>query len=219
MKWLKARFNVPTTIALCAVTAVLMACGAASADKDKLQTKIDTQSNDWVEGLDVPKFPTPDATNWYRAQQLYANPNTIIWCSEAISDGDAAPIITVPIKGKLTSSGTTALPATRVKYYDGSGEYTPDRRSLDGMYHYNTPPYQYGFTPGGQYWQFAADRVTCTTALSKFQRQSTSITISKDATSDAATSQAEAALKRNDPAGAQRALEQGIGDSTPEVKK
>lgn len=106
--------------------------------------------------------------NYNKAQELFDNPSAIIWCT-AFPNGGSAPVITTPIKGKLTSSSTS--------YFAGS-DANGENRSVDGMYHGNPPGYRFGFTPGGAYVSFEGGiNVICTTQLTEFQRQKTFVSI------------------------------------------
>lgn len=150
--------------------------------------------------------------NYNSAQKVYDSPSTIIWCSTTWGNA-SAPIVTVPVAGKLTSSTVSYFPATRqfVSSDDSPEFHTPELRSVDGMYHGTPPPYRYGFTPGGQYVDFFNMPTFCTTALTKFQRQQTKIALTPDQVAKAADIKAQDALKRGDKAGAQRILEQAVG--------
>jgi hypothetical protein len=156
----------------------------------------------------VPAWPSPEFKNYTAAQRLYANPNTIVWCTTTWGNA-SSPLVTIPIAGKLTSSSVSFFPSTRAWRGDHNidhPEYTPERRSVDGMYHGSPPPYRYGFTPGGQYVDFFNMPTLCTTALTRFQRQTTKVAVTVDEQAKAADQAAEAALARGDRAGAQRAL-------------
>ncbi len=197
-----------------ALTIAVIGCGAAAAatglDRiDSIMNAGSTRSK-----VFTPPLPdSPDFLNYNAAQRLYASRSTIIWCTTTWGNA-SAPLVTVPIAGKLTSSSVSIYPSTRDRAVgDGGGaEWTPERRSVDGMYHGSPPPYRYGFTPGGQYVDFSGMEVFCTTALSKFQRQNTKVSISIDDEAKAADAKAQAALKRGDKAGAQAALEAALGD-------
>jgi hypothetical protein len=148
--------------------------------------------------------------NYNDAQRLYDSPDTIIWCSTTWGNA-SAPLVTVPVTGKLTSSTTSFFPST--KWVD-RGDYTfteVQTPSIDGMYHPNPPQYRYGFTPGGQYVDFFNMPTFCTTALTKFQRQATKVTVEFDAEARVAQKRAEAALRNGDEAGAQRVLQEALG--------
>jgi len=123
----------------------------------------------------------PDVTgeaeynNYIRAQEeVYDDPSSVIWCTVYPQSANA-PIFTVPIQGKLTSSTVSFFPNERKEWVDG-GEYNMEvmveAQSVDGMYHGSPPPYRYGFTPGGQYVDFMNLPTFCTTALTEFQKQS-----------------------------------------------
>lgn len=198
---------------LAAFVLVLAACGAAIGSTglsriDDIMNRGSTQAK-----IFVPPLPeSPDFLNYNAAQKLYANKNSIIWCTTTWGN-PSAPMVTIPIAGKLTSSSVSIYPSTRTYKPgdDGGGEYTQERRSVDGMYHGSPPPYRYGFTPGGQYVDFSNMPALCTTALTKFQRQKTELSIAVDPTAKAADTAAQAALARGDHAGAQKILTDALG--------
>lgn len=163
--------------------------------------------------------------NYYKAQTLYNDPSTIIWCTTTWGNANS-PLVTVPIAGKLTSSSVSLFPSTQSKEGSNGGvTYNPELPSVDGMYHGTPPAYQYGFTPGGQYVQFTNMEYFCTTSLTSFQRASTQIDITDDTTMNAAQTKAEADLKacqagsdvengatsKTSCAAAQKDLQDGLG--------
>lgn len=190
-----------------AVLATTTGCGGGDDGKTKTAySQVSKRANGRQ-----PYIPHNDVEfgNYNRAQQLYDSPSTIIWCSTTWGN-PSAPIVTVPIAGKLTSSTTTFF---RPEEYFDRGNYAWQQgtaRSVDGLFHPNPPQYRYGFTPGGQYVDFSNMPAFCTTALTKFQRQQTKLTTQIDSQGLDATKRAEAALRRGDAKGAQRALE-GLG--------
>lgn len=146
--------------------------------------------------------------NYNDSQRLYDDPSTIIWCSTTWGNA-SAPLVTVPVAGKLTSSTTSYFSS---EHWDGDsdGNVVLPSRSVDGLYHPNPPQYRYGFTPGGQYVDFFNMPTFCTTALTKFQRQQTKVALSVDSQAKLADKRAQDALKRGDKKEAQRILE-GLG--------
>jgi hypothetical protein len=203
---------------LAALAIVAIGCGAAGAASgldaiDAVMNKGSTTSKLFNMTKCLPDC-SPDFSNYNFANKTFANPATIIWCTTTWGN-PSAPLITVPIARKLTSSSVSFFPSSRT--YTGGGsdvhEHTPERRSVDGMYHGNPPGYRYGRTPGDQYVDFFNMPTFCTTAMSKFQRQKTevSLALQTDSTAAAATTEAEAALKRGDHAGAQQALDRALG--------
>lgn len=193
----------------------LTACGDSGGDKPDA-TKQARQSIERHAKGRAPYLPKHDVEfkNYNAAQKLYDSPETIIWCSTTWGNA-SAPLVTVPVTGKLTSSSTTFFqpdaPLIADVPGDGYGAYaiggTTSSRSVDGLYHPNPPQYRYGFTPGGQYVDFFNMPTFCTTALTKFQRQSTKVTVAFDPGAQQAQRNAEAALKRGDKQAAQHALE------------
>lgn len=156
--------------------------------------------------------------NYYKAQTTYDDPQTILWCSTTWGNA-SAPLVTVPVAGKLTSSSVSLFPSQQVRIdTDTPGSYYyPELPSVDSMFHGSPPPYRYGFTPGGQYVDFFNMPTFCTTSLTSFQRQSTKVTLEVDKqmanaqeTAERALAACIAAKKDNCPA-AQDALEGGLG--------
>lgn len=185
---------------LVALTASLGACGSeAEAPQYKQVVENAKKQRAYVPKRNV------ELRNYNDAQKLYDSPDTIIWCSTTWGNANS-PLVTVPVAGKLTSSSTTFFAPQYVdKSEQGVGVLTS--RSVDGLFHPNPPQYRYGFTPGGQYVDFFQMPTFCTTALTKFQREQTKVTISVDKDALAAQKRAEAALARGDKQAAQTALE------------
>lgn len=179
-------------------------CGSSSANDQAQQA-----ANKAGEAFKpyIPGTPNTEQTNYNRSQQLYNDPSTIIWCT-AFPSSPTAPIVTVPIAGKLTSSTTSAF-AGEHRQAGGDGAVAVPSRSIDGLYHPNPPPYRYGFTPGGQYVDFFNLQTLCTTQPLKFQRQNLAIT--PDAALTNADAQAQDALKAGNAQKAQQILQQAAG--------
>lgn len=184
------------TLLSCLLTAlVVAACGgvvAASADPQQItENKVHQLRNSLPPGY-VPPI-SMDYNNYMRAQKLYAQPDTILWCTTTWGN-PSAPMVTIPVAGKLTSSSVSYLPQDFIDTESGNATLR-QAFSNDGMYHGDPPPYRYGFTPGGQYVDFFNMPTLCTTAMTQFQRQQTNIALTIDPTAEQATQQAEAALK------------------------
>jgi hypothetical protein len=117
--------------------------------------------------------------NYIRAQEeVYDDPSTIIWCT-VYPQSPNAPIFTVPIQGKLTSSSVSFYPSKMQHFNSSYYTWSEETQSVDGMYHGSPPPYRYGFTPGGQYVDFTDLPTFCTTALTEFQKESLVVEYSK----------------------------------------
>jgi hypothetical protein len=132
--------------------------------------------------------------NFNEAQKIYDTPSTIQWCTTAWAN-PSAPLVTVPVAGKLTSSSVSYLPQDHIVESDNGGITAVESFSNDGMYHGHPPAYRYGFTPGHQYVDFFGMEVFCTTAMTEFQRKQTKIALTINPAAEEATKQAEAALK------------------------
>lgn len=136
--------------------------------------------------------------NFNKAQALYDDPTTIIWCTTTWAN-PSAPIITIPIAGKLTSSSVSYLSPDQQLDFGSEGHLLAQAPSSDGMYHGSPPPYRYGFTPGGQYNDFFNMETYCTTSLTRFQRENTFVSTSLDPEAKTLDAQAQDALKQKDP--------------------
>lgn len=202
---------------IAAVAALLVAVLMVAACDEVSGTEVD-KANRSVNDRAVhrkPYLPRNDVEfkNYNAAQKLYDDPNTIIWCSTTWGN-PSAPIVTVPVAGKLTSSSTTFFQPERAIDVSGDGASAiglGTARSVDGLFHPNPPQYRYGFTPGGQYVDFFTMPTLCTTALTKFQRQKTQVDVSYDSEAAKAQKTAEDALKQGRHGAAQRALENALG--------
>lgn len=152
----------------------------------------------------VPYIPKNqiEGSNYNKKEELFDNPNTIIWCS-AFPPGSNYPVITIPIAGKLTSSSVSVFPSDKVERDHGNA--VVEAEDVDGLFHGSPPPYRYGFTPGGQYVSFEGGLATlCTTQPLEIQRQSVSVKVAGGL--NKAQKEAEVALKAGDSQKAQEIL-------------
>ena len=172
----------------------LTAAGCAPQDnpdeKAAVQAKVDGRKA-YIPQNDV------EFKNYNKSQELYDNPAAIQWCT-AFPSSASAPIITVAIAGKLTTSGTSYFSPTSVRESSVNNLNIP-ARSVDGMFHGDSF-YRYGFTPAGQYMDFSNSmQLLCSTSLTEYQRQNTFVEgVAKEATADEVNglqAKAEDALK------------------------
>lgn len=192
------------TAAVIALTLSLAAC----TEEETISSEAYTDISNKAAGRS-PYIPTNDVEyeNYNKAQQLYDSPESIIWCTTSWGN-PSAPLVTTPIVGKLTSSSTSYFPNSNQKFSSGgSFTWSEEARSVDGMFHGNPPGYRYGFTPGGQYVDFYGMEVFCTTALTEFQRQPTTVSVETDTATNDLQRQAEDLLKAGDTEGAAAILE------------
>lgn len=187
----------------------LTACGESSSGGRAEQYAAQEKKSDKRAAPNV----TGDAEygNYMKAQEeVYDNPASVIWCT-VYPENPAAPIFTVPIAGKLTSSSVSYFPGSKPEKWSwgSEGGYMQEAKSVDGMYHGNPPAYRYGFTPGGQYVDFTALPTFCTTQLTEFQRQS--LKVAQVDAGDSVTQQASDLLAQGKTAEAQ-ALIDGLSE-------
>ena len=211
------RHRLPAVLTLLFLALFTLGGCSSSGSSTQSQQQAAKQSFDKID-QHAAKLKAPELINdveyknYIRAQKLYDTPTTIIWCTTTWGN-NSSPLVTVPIAGKLTSSSVSLRPSQQMRIDNdtGSTTYTPEVRSVDSMYHGTPPPYRYGFTPGGQYVDFSGMPTVCTTALTKFQRQTTKVSVAVDDKMKAAQAQAEAALKQGKPGEAQRILQDALG--------
>lgn len=136
--------------------------------------------------------------NYNRSQELYDDPAALQWCT-AFPSSNSAPIVTIPIAGKLTTSATSYFSPTEVWEGWESAALNVPKRSVDGLFHGDSF-YRYGFTPAGQYVDFSNSlELLCTTALTEFQRQNTFVEgVNTEGDMEQKQAQAEEALKDGD---------------------
>jgi hypothetical protein len=191
-----------TTIAL-AITAAaglaLAGCTAPTSDEKAVQEKA-ANFKAYIPRNNV------ELDNYNKAQELYDDPAAIQWCT-AFPSSNSAPIITLPIAGKLTTSATSFFSPTETNSNSSGSMVNTPKRSVDGLFHGDSF-YRYGFTPAGQYVDFSNSlELLCTTSLTEFQRQNTYVEgVNTDGDVAAKQKAAEAALKAGDAAKATNIL-------------
>lgn len=187
-----------TKAAVIAVAALaLAACGPESdsaSEREKVQEKASS-----FEAF-IPESNV-ELENYNKAQELYDNPTAIQWCT-AFPSSNSAPIITLPVAGKLTTSATSYFSPTEA-IRAGDTLINVPSRSVDGLFHGDSF-YRYGFTPGGQYVDFSNSlELLCTTSLTEFQRENTFVEgVDVDADVNALQQRAEEALESGEADGA-----------------
>ena len=186
---------------------VLAACGDSTPTPPNQQQQVEAKAKQFRAYL--PRNYT-ELSNYNRAQKVYDDPSNILWCTFSFNNA-SSPLVTVPVTGKLTSSTTTFFNPEKAAWPDYESSYTLPSRSVDGLFHPSPPAYRYGFTPGGAYVDLFNLETYCSNKPTKFQRQSTKLSVELDAGLGRADSAAQAALRRGDKAEAQRIIEQAIG--------
>lgn len=172
----KSTKSLAAIIAASTLALTLAGCAGSEAPNRDKQLKQSTSKFDDRVPPDVTGEVEYD--NYMKAQELYDDPSSIIWCT-MFPASPAAPIVTVPIRGKLTSSSVSYYPNQSIipGTNDSYGRVLGENQSVDGMFHGSPPPYRYGFTPSGQYVDFFEIPTFCTTALTEFGRETLSVTL------------------------------------------
>lgn len=144
----------------------------------------------------IPKNTT-ELDNYNKVQKIYDDPTAIQWCT-AFPSQPSAPIITVPIAGKLTTSSTSYFNPSEVVSNGTYGAVVPTR-SVDGLFH-GASYYRFGFSPAGIMYDFSNSlEMICSTGLTEYQRENTYVE-GVDTTGNMESKQkaAEKALKAGD---------------------
>lgn len=131
--------------------------------------------------------------NYNKRQQIADDPTTIMWCTSAFPI-PSSPLFTVPIVGKVTSSGKRAF------------DTDP---GPDGMWG-SSSEYDYGFTPTDNLAEWHKMSQFCTNQPTVWQREHTVVTIQIDPALMAAHTAAREALKNNKPKEAMEILSNAI---------
>jgi hypothetical protein len=166
-------------VAALALTVLAAGCGQTAQEKaaNRAQRKADANA------FYVPQHAM-EQQNYNDRQRLGDNPSTILWCTFYPPTVGQEPI-TVPIAGKLTSSG-------KRPFADDTG------LGPDGMYG-SSVEYRYGFDPTRAiYYDFAGMASICTNAPLVYQLNKTVIATQTATTLTSLDKAAEAALKAGD---------------------
>lgn len=180
----------------------LTGCGVSGppTEVDKANHEVEKKASDRK-----PYLPVNDVefNNYNKSQELYDDPASIQWCTIQ-PQANTAPMVTIPVAGKLTSSSTSFFPGDKlVEDYDNT--VVMENKSVDGMYHGSPAPYRYGFTPAGEYVSFEGQiSYFCTTQLMDWQKTEEHSNVTVQVEQDA-----EAALKAGDNAKAGEILKGG----------
>lgn len=131
----------------------------------------------------------------------------ILWCTTAFTT-PGAPIFTVPVLTKLTSGGKRPWRLESSSGYENPG--------ADGMYG-SSGDYRYGFGPTGkfEYHEFHNLQTYCTTKLTVWQKEATTLVLVDQELSDASL-EAERALQAGDLELAGRILSEAIQSAEDE---
>lgn len=190
-------------LVLALVALIMTGCSDGSSNSEKTAQAAVATSTATRGPIYVP-HNNVEFNNFNDQQKLADDPSTILWCS-VLQQSSTAPVITIPIAGKLTSSTTSVLNPESVHNGAGNTEDVLPATSVDGLYHVGAPPYRFGFTPGHQYVEFFNLPTLCTTQPLEVQRQSVSVKV--DSSLNDATRRASEALARGDDQQAQQILE------------
>jgi hypothetical protein len=195
-------------VAIALTSLIVAACGGSEHNSDARDTASKAaEANREKFTPYIPKNEV-EGKNYNKSQELYDNPNTILYCT-ILPTNPTLKAITIPIAGKLTSSSVSAFPSQEIHYDNEGGNTVTERASVDGLFHGSPPPYRYGFTPGGNFVEvWSGDEGICTTSPTEIQTQTLSVGF--EGSVDAATAEAEKALEAGEPAKAEQIIAEGV---------
>lgn len=169
------------------VTSVLLiilvgACTPYQAQQQGLERKVQRRGDAYIPKNDI------EFKNYNRRQKIADDPTAILWCTFFPFAPGQEPF-TVPIVGKLTSSGKRPF---RKYSCSGCEEVQPD--AMFG----SSSEYRYGFTPADFYIDFTDLSSFCTTQPTVWQRNHTTVILEVESNMDELNKQARQALKNGD---------------------
>ena len=193
------------------ITGLLVSCELESAveRRDRRLAEEKQQSNIREASLKAKNREGVEQQNYQWRQDIAEDETTILWCTFSFNNPNS-PLITIPIKGKLTSGGKRPFPTHEYNGLDGG--VTDENPGEDGMYG-NSAVYRYGFgTSGsGEYYEFSDLDYLCTTVPTVFQKEKTEIILESDRSLFEATKSARDAITTGDEAKAKQILDRAIG--------
>lgn len=178
---MKRKFSILTAILAALALLITVACSNSSGSKPK------PAQNAQQEGIKTSKtrvnyVPKNDVEgrNYNARLRIADDPSTLLWCTSFPTNPNA-PLITVPIVGKLTSGSKRPYPTeqTKIDTDTTNTTYNPELPGPDGFYG-SSGEYRYGFRPDGVYVDFYNLETYCTTEPTTFQREKTIIDMVSD---------------------------------------
>lgn len=177
------------SIAAMIIAVPLMAAGCFGGPSAQEQAQNAAANSANSNGFYVPKNHL-EQKNYNDRQRLADDPATIIWCTFFPPTVGQEPI-TVPIAGKLTSSGKKPVPDSAASDPNWTQDPGPD-----GMYG-SSAEYRYGFDPTRTvYYDFTQLPSICTNAPLIWQKNKTTIAVGTDTTLSSLDKAASAALAK-----------------------
>lgn len=185
---------------------LLVSCGSTAlpAQQEVQQEVVQTQSERM---FFVPRNDL-EFTNYNKRVEMADDASTILWCTFFPPTMGQEPF-TIPIVGKLTSSGKRPFPTEKVQLYGGdfTQTYYPEEVQPDGMYG-SSVEYRFGFAPDGTYVDFTGLSSFCTTMPTVWQANRTTIITEQSDELTSLHTQAQQALGEGNVEEAMSLLEQ-----------
>ncbi len=194
---------------LCGSLAVVLLATACDVPQESEASKQAQDNNERMQSQVYVQHNNVEFQNYNDRQKVADDPATILWCTAYPTNPNARPV-TVPIRGKLTSSDKRPYATTTARSGATDSVYSPEIPGPDGMYG-SSVPYRYGFTPAGVYVDFTDLQTVCTTEPTVYQSQQTELVLRTDQPLSDASAKARTALQAGNPGEAARILEQATG--------
>lgn len=203
---------------LAVVVALLYGCAPGPGPSVDESARREVEANQEQRDFYIPRQDL-EFQNYNKRVQLADDPTTILWCTFFPPMGGAQQVFTVPVIGKLTSSGKRPFPvqishdadyALGARYSLGGGYYSNEAIQPDGMYG-GSSEYRYGFAPDGTYSDFTDLPSFCTTAPTVWQMNETRVVTQIDEDALAHSAEAQQLLRSGDVDGALDIL-QALGE-------
>lgn len=189
-----------------------VACGPSRQPSKSSQAQSEAQTKARNADVYVPENSL-ELDNYNDRQKIADDPSTLLWCT-VFPTQPGAPINTFPIVGKLTSGSKRPYAVKVDRYGTGTKSWNPELPGPDGMFG-SSGEYRYGFTPAGIYVDFYNLETLCTTEPLVIQREQTTFALEVDGDLEDAHARAREALAAGDNEGAQRILQEAIGNLNP----
>jgi hypothetical protein len=175
----------------------ITACEPGPPRVESPQEQLVREAEDNIAAIYIPKNDL-EFENYNRRQLIADDPTTILWCTFFPVTVGQEPF-TVPIVGKLTSSGKRPFPKTQVVDFDvtSSRSYNPEVLQPDKMFG-SSSEYRFGFTPADFYIDFTDLQSYCTTQPTTWQKNQTTLVMEADSEFSALNEAAQEALKDGD---------------------
>ena len=182
-------------VAIVLIAGLSGACVSSNTTTPQKQVQQQVKRQQSQRDIYIPKNDI-EFRNYNWRVELADDPTTILWCTFFPPTVGQEPF-TVPVIGKLTSSGKRPFPKLRAATGGGSiaDYYTPEEIQPDGMFG-ESSLYRYGYGPQGKnsYMDFTDLPSFCTLLPTVWQQNETRIVVQQSSGLGSLTARARKAL-------------------------